>query len=173
MSYKNKIKNIEEIKEILKNLRQEGRKIVHCHGCFDLVHPGHVYQLYEAKKLGDLLIVSITADEFVKKGPHRPFLNEKARAEVLAALEPVDFVVIDKNESSAELLKITKPDIYVKGKEYLNLKHPGLLKEKEVVESNGGEVVFLEMVPDGLGGEYSSTKFIEKIVNHLKEESKR
>ena len=87
-----KIKSIDELKKIVARLKKQDKKVVHCHGVFDLIHPGHIRHLAGAKKEGDVLVVTLTADKFVKRGPGRPFFNENLRAETLAALGHVDFV---------------------------------------------------------------------------------
>ena len=167
MEFLNKLKTPEELEILIVNLKREGKKIVHCHGCYDLLHPGHIRQFNEAKKLGDILIVSLTADEFVNKGPHRPFFKENARAEIIGSLIPVDFVTIDKNYSSANLIGKLKPDIYIKSTD-TDPSHPGLLKEKAAVEAQGGKLVFTPAFNE-IATKYASTAFVEKIIKHLKE----
>jgi len=87
-----KIKTIEELAKILNNFKEKGKKIVHCHGVFDLLHPGHIRYFEAAKKKGDILVVTITKDEYVNKGPDRPYFNEQLRLESVAAIECVDYV---------------------------------------------------------------------------------
>src|SRR6185295_18745199 len=89
-----KIKNFDEISEILEEFKREGLKIVQCHGVFDLLHPGHIRHFREAKTLGDKLVVTLTSDRFVNEGPGRPAFNESLRLESVAALEDVDFVIL-------------------------------------------------------------------------------
>ncbi len=121
---------------------QRGKVVVHCHGCFDIVHPGHIRYLQFAKQQGDFLIVSLTGDPHVGKGEGRPYVPEELRAENLAALEFVDFVYINPTGTAVELLGAVRPDIYIKGREYEHNVHPGFLKEKATVESYGGRVIF-------------------------------
>lgn len=140
-----KIKSQEELVKILEKLRKTGKKIVLCHGVFDLVHPGHIFHFEEAKKEGDVLVVSITADKFVKKAPDRPFFPQEIRAKNLAALEMVDFVTIDPHFSAVEIIKKLKPDVYFKGQEYekaLNDSSRNFFKEVQAIKSVGGEVKF-------------------------------
>ncbi len=167
MEFINKLKTPEELEMLVADLKREGKKIVHCHGCFDLIHPGHIRQFNEAKKYGDVLIVSLTADEFVKKGPHRPFFKEDARAEIICSLASVDLVTIDRNYSSTNLIERLKPDFYVKGKD-TDPENPGLLKEKATVEAHGGKLVFTPIVNE-METKYASTAFIEKIIKDIKE----
>ncbi len=122
--------------------RAAGRVVVHCHGCFDLVHPGHLRYLQYARSLGDRLVVSLTGDAAVGKGADRPYIPQELRAENLAALEFVDWVVIDPHPTAAELLEALRPDVYVKGREYADSNDPRFVKERDVVERHGGRVVF-------------------------------
>ena len=118
----NKIYTLNKISEILKTERKNLKKIILCHGVFDLLHVGHIKHLEKAKKLGDKLVVTITADEFVNKGPGKPVFNERLRAEALAALEDVDFVAINDSPTAINVIKIIKPDFYCKGRDYVDPK---------------------------------------------------
>jgi rfaE bifunctional protein nucleotidyltransferase chain/domain len=122
--------------------RAAGRKLVHCHGCFDIVHPGHIRHLRYAKALGDILLVSITGDAEMKKGTGRPLIPEELRAENLAALDCVDWVYIEPGATAEPLLKDLRPDVYVKGKEYEFNRDPRFQAERAAVEAGGGRVVF-------------------------------
>lgn len=99
-------------------LRRAGSRIVHCHGTFDLLHPGHVYHLEEARALGDVLVVTITADEQVNKGPGRPYFDERHRVKALAALECVDYVVVVPFAAAVEAIECVRGHVYCKGREY-------------------------------------------------------
>jgi len=156
-----KIKPPDELARIVAKLKEEGKKVVLCHGVFELIHPGHLYHFEAARKEGDILIVSVTADEFVNKGPGRPIFPAAVRTEALANLEIVDFVTINSDFSAIELLKKIKPNIYFKGQEYESaLKDPSrnLYKEAEAVRSVGGEIKF-SYTPA-----FSSTNFLK---NHF------
>lgn len=122
--------------------RRAGRAVVQCHGCFDIVHPGHVRHLRQAKGHGDVLLVSITGDATMKKGTGRPLIPEELRADNLAALDFVDWVYIEQRETAAELLAEVQPDVYVKGKEYEVNADPRFRAERTAVERGGGRVVF-------------------------------
>jgi len=123
--------------------RPRTQKVIMCHGTFDIVHPGHIRHLIFAKQQGDKLVASLTCDAHIQKGPHRPYIPEELRAMNLAALEMVDFVLIDRNAKPLENLKLIEPDVFVKGFEYTSHGlHPATREEKEVVESYGGEIVF-------------------------------
>ncbi len=114
---------------------------MHCHGCFDIVHPGHIQHLQYARSLGDLLIVSVSADGHVNKGADRPLIPDDLRAASLAALECVDVVYVNPDPTAAELLEALQPDIYVKGREYETSKDPRFLQERDTVTRHGGRVV--------------------------------
>lgn len=144
-----KIKKLRELAKIAKKLKKEGKKTVLCHGVFDLVHPGHIRYLHSAKKQGDILVVSLTADKYVKKGPGRPIFNQNLRAEVLSSLENVDYVTIVESETAIEAIKKIKPDVYVKGPDYKKRKQniliPRKLEEEEAaIQSVGGKLIFTE-----------------------------
>jgi rfaE bifunctional protein kinase chain/domain len=126
------------------NLKKKKKLIVHCHGVFDLVHPGHIRHFLYCKKLADVLVVSLTSDKYIKKGIYRPLVPENLRAINLAFLELVDFVIINRSPRPYSLLKKIKPDFFAKGIEYLTQSSKKHLtnKEKEIVEKNKGKVVF-------------------------------
>lgn len=115
-----KIVDLVEMAQIAKKVREAGRKLVATNGCFDLLHVGHVRYLQAARGLGDALAVGLNGDGSVRelKGPRRPINNEKDRAEVLAALECVDFVVIFPEMRATRFLEAVAPQIYVKGGDY-------------------------------------------------------
>ncbi|MDX2017247.1 MAG: PfkB family carbohydrate kinase [Planctomycetota bacterium] len=122
--------------------RARGVRVVQCHGCFDIVHPGHIRHLRFARAQGDLLLVSITGDAEMRKGTGRPLIPEELRAENLAALDCVDMVYIEPRPTAAELLAEVEPDVYIKGREYETNNDPRFLREREIVERAGGTVVF-------------------------------
>lgn len=127
-------------------LRREGRRIVQCHGTFDLVHPGHVIHLEEAKKLGDILVVTVTGETHVNKGPGRPFFNDALRARSLAALACVDFVVVVPHPAAVEAIEAVRPHIYCKGLEYSDPSNDvtgNIHDDIAAVQALGGEILFL------------------------------
>lgn len=142
----------------LKKIRDAGRKIVLCHGCFDLMHPGHIKHFQEAKKMGDVLLVTVTPDIYVDKGPGRPVFNQNLRADSIAALECVDYAAINKWATAEELLRFIRPDIYVKGQEFENLedKTGKIQKEYEVAKEIGAQLRFTHEAV------FSSTKLINQ-----------
>ena len=139
-----KIIKKEEAEEIIGKLKKQNKKTVFTNGCFDILHVGHVRYLRESSKYGDILIVGLNSDISVKKikGDSRPINNENDRAEILAELECVDFVVIFDEESPSKLIDELKPDIYTKGADY-SLE---TLPERDVVLKNNIEVKFIKFV---------------------------
>ena len=140
-----KIRTIEELGEIARAAQAEGRSVALCHGVFDLVHLGHVRHILAARNEADVVIVTVTADRFVNKGPGRPIFPENMRAEMLAALGTVDWVGINRTSSAEPILDAVRPDIYVKGSDYENPDDDVTGKiavEREVVERHGGRIVF-------------------------------
>src|SRR5688572_22589360 len=135
--------------------RRAGRTIVHCHGCFDIVHPGHVHHLQFARSLGDVLLVSVSADTHVNKGVNRPLIPDDLRAGSVAALECVDAVYVNPDPTAAGLLERLRPDVYVKGREYERSNDARFLAERDTVVRHGGRVVF-----SGADVVYSSTALI-------------
>ena len=110
-----KITSLSELEKISKKYKEAGMSIVLCHGTFDLIHLGHIRYFQQAKKEGDVLIVTFTADEFCRKGPDRPIFSEDLRAESLAALEIIDHVAMCPYPTAIEAIKIVKPNVYAKG----------------------------------------------------------
>lgn len=144
-SARDKLVSMDQLSEIAKKLRSEGRSVVLCHGVFDLVHMGHVRHLEVARSEGDVLVVTTTADIYVNKGPGRPIFSEQMRAEMLAAIEYVDWVAINPGPSAEPILDAVKPDVYVKGSDYENPDEDitgKINSEREVVERYGGQIVF-------------------------------
>src|ERR1700722_18181016 len=113
-----KVRTIQEIAAITQQLRRAGKSVVQAHGTFDLLHLGHVRHLESARALGDVLVVTLTADRFVNKGPGRPVFGEELRAEMLANLQYVDWVGINDSPDAIAALESIRPDIYVKGSDY-------------------------------------------------------
>jgi len=157
MAFK-KIQAISRLKKIAGTLKRQGKKIVFTNGCFDILHVGHVRYLTKARKMGDLLIVGLNTDRSVRmiKGDKRPIVSEKERAEVLAALEIVDYVVLFDEPEPLRLIAALKPDILVKGADWSK----GEIVGREMVEKAGGKVARIPLVPGS-----SSTNVIEKILS--------
>lgn len=139
-----KIKKKEEISHIAEKLKAENKVIVFTNGCFDILHSGHIKYLYDAKKLGDILIVGLNSDSSIKriKGEKRPIINQEERAYIISALEMIDFIVIFDDDTPYELIKCIKPNILVKGGDWDIEKIVG----KDIVESYGGKVLNIPFV---------------------------
>jgi len=155
---KNKIEDRKDLKKVVERLKKEGKRVVFTNGCFDLIHVGHTRYLEEAKKLGDILIVAVNSDQSVMtiKGKKRPIIPEEERAEVLSALQCVDFVVIFHEPDPLNIISLLKPDVLVKGGDW----GEDAIIGREVVESIGGKVV---RIPEIKGA--STSSIIDKIVN--------
>lgn len=145
-----------KIRAVVKQLKENKKKIVFTNGCFDLIHVGHIRYLRQARSLGDVLIIGLNSDSSVWKikGSQRPIIPEEERAEVLAALEFVDYVVIFTEETPKNLIELVQPDVLVKGGDWSIDKIVG----REIVESYGGTVMQLPFHPGK-----SSSGIIEKI----------
>ena len=142
-----KIFNLNDLKNKILFEKSKNKKIVHCHGVFDLIHAGHIRHLNSAKKEGDFLVVSITADQFVNKGPGRPAFNHNLRAEVISSIGCVDAVFINENKLPSKLIETIKPDIYFKGPDYKRHakdKIKDLAQDIKSVNKVGGKIFFSE-----------------------------
>jgi len=140
----NKILDIEVLAEKVRALKSQGKKVVQCHGCFDLMHPGHIKHFQEARSMGDVLVVTLTPDQYIDKGPGRPAFNQELRAESIAALECVNFVAVNKWPTAEDTLRLLRPDIYVKGQEFEKLedKTGKIQREHDVIKEIGAEIRF-------------------------------
>jgi rfaE bifunctional protein nucleotidyltransferase chain/domain len=141
-AFNRKIHGAAELAKLLGGFPRQ-RRVVMCHGTFDIVHPGHIRHLLYARDKGDVLVVSVTCDEHILKANYRPHVPEDLRAMNLAALEMVDHVVIDRNATPIENIRLLRPDFFVKGYEYgAGPLPPKTQEEKDAVESYGGEIIF-------------------------------
>lgn len=163
---KNKIVNKEDFGNIRDEFRKQHKTIVLCHGVFDLLHYGHIEHLQEAKKQGDILVVSVTAAKYVKKGPGRPYFNDQQRMTFLASLECVDYVILSEAVTVHDIVRFVQPDVYVKGQEYAVAENDvtgNIGPEQEIVEQYGGHIYFTQ------GEVYSSTKLLNNFFGALPE----
>jgi 2-oxoisovalerate dehydrogenase E1 component len=145
-----KIKTLEELALLAKKLKSEGKKIILSHGAYDLIHAGHIHHLKEGAKQGDVLMVSITPDKFIKKGPDRPRFNENERAKFLADLKCVDFVCVNNASDATDVIETLQPDIYLKGedvKDKADNPAENLYREIQLVRQYNGDVCFIESLP--------------------------
>ncbi|GIV19111.1 MAG: hypothetical protein KatS3mg023_0862 [Armatimonadota bacterium] len=157
-----KIKEQRELAQIVQQRRREGERCVFTNGCFDILHIGHIRYLQEARELGDYLVVAINSDESVRqlKGYPRPFVTQDERAEMLAALESVDYVTVYDELTAEAVIRLLRPEVYVKGGDY----KPDSIVEAPLVRSYGGQVVTVTLVQGR-----STTRLVERVVQALAE----
>lgn len=153
-SYRRKIKTVDELRAIIGPFPRD-KKVIMCHGVFDLVHPGHVRHLIYVKEHADIIVASITCDEHVTKAQYRPFVSQDLRALNLAAFEMVDYVIIDHNPTPLENIAKLQPDYFAKGYEYSSGKRE-TKKEIDALKEYGGEILY---TPGDI--RYSSSHLIE------------
>ncbi len=176
--YQKKIKTIGALTKRIIDLKKKGKKVVQCHGVFDLLHLGHIRHFNLAKKEGDVLVVTVTKDKYVKRGPGRPVFNEHLRAEALASLAVTDYVSIIDAPTATEALKVLKPDVYAKGSDYKEKNKDitdKIQEEEDAIKSVGGRMIFTEDIT------FSSSKLINnhfdvfppKTVKYLKNIARR
>ena len=151
-----KIKALQEISTLVAQQQEDGKTVVFANGCFDLLHVGHIRYLQAARALGDLLVLGLNGDKSVRqlKGSGRPLMNQDERAEILAALECVDYLVLFDNLTAEEILERLKPDIHAKGTDYTQESVP----ERDTVLSYGGSIAIV-----GDPKDHSTKNFLRQI----------
>jgi rfaE bifunctional protein nucleotidyltransferase chain/domain len=157
-----KIHSIPKLAAAVAAHKAAGRRVAHCHGVFDLLHPGHIRHLKAAKALADVLVVTITGDRYVNKGPGRPAFNESLRAEFLSSIEHVDLVGINHSDNAAQLIQTIKPDVYVKGTDYVRREDDPtgkIYEEEQAILSVGGQIHFTDEIV------FSSSQLINAHIN--------
>jgi len=159
----NKILTLSQAKTVIAKFRQQHKKVGLCHGGYDLLHPGHIKHFESAKKLCDVLVISVTSDRFVaeRKGKGRPIFNEKLRAYSIAALESVDYVVISDNKRATDIISHLKPSYYIKGPDFIQKTTPGITKERQAIKNVGGEMKYTR------DPTMSTTKIIDYIITQV------
>ena len=163
--YRHKIKTAEELRQIL-GPRPRAKKVIMCHGVFDVVHPGHVRHLLYAKTKAEVLVASVTADLYISKGHHRPHVPQELRALNLAAFEVVDYVIVDRYPTPIENISLLQPDFFAKGYEYTSSGLPPKTREElDALGAYGGEMIF---TPGDIV--YSSTRLIDLAPPSIKSE---
>ena len=164
-----KIISKEDFSKLRQTLRDAGKKVVLCHGVFDLLHYGHIEHLEEAKKQGDILVVSVTAAKYVNKGPGRPYFDDRQRMAFLSSLEIVNYVLLSEAITVHEIVSFVQPDIYAKGQEYARAEDDvtgNIAAEQSIVEKYGGRIFFTQ------GEVHSSTKLLNNFFAALPENVK-
>ena len=155
---KEKVVSQDQALKELKTWREKNKKIVFTNGCFDIIHPGHIDYLSQARDLGDILVLGLNTDQSVRllnKGSNRPINDERTRAYVLAGLASVDLIVFFDEETPYNLIKLLQPNVLVKGKDYEVEKIIGF----DILKENGGQVITIPFL-DG----YSTSSLIKKII---------
>ena len=140
-----KILSVEGLVETIRRVQCDTRSVALCHGCFDILHCGHLRHIETAKAMADFLVVTVTPDCFVNKGPDRPVFREEQRAELLAGLQAVDWVCVSRWKSAVEIIRLVRPNLFVKGEEYESRAHlvnPNFFAEAKATEEVGGKVAF-------------------------------
>jgi len=155
---KEKIVSQDQALKSIKAWREKNKKIVFTNGCFDIIHPGHIDYLSQARDLGDILVLGLNTDQSVRrlnKGSNRPINDERTRAYVLAGLASVDLIVFFDEETPYNLIKLLQPNVLVKGKDYEVEKIIGY----DILKENGGEVITIPFLEG-----YSTSSLIKKII---------
>ncbi len=156
-----KIFNLDELAGIIKKKKINGKIIVQCHGVFDLLHIGHINHFNTCKKFGDILVVTVTPDKYVNKGPNRPAFRENLRVNALAALKVIDYIAINDSSTAVNAIKKIKPNFYCKGKDYsknIDDITGKINDEKKAIKSVGGEFKITEDIL------FSSSKLINQFL---------
>jgi cytidyltransferase-like protein len=141
-----KVVPLDQLADILRQARGEGRRVVHCHGVFDPLHVGHIRHFKDARRFGDVLVVTVTPDRFVNKGPHRPVFGEDLRCEAIAALSVVDYVAVNNWPTAVETIALLKPDVFAKGSEFRTGRDltGAIQAEEAAVQAAGGRLEFTD-----------------------------
>ena len=145
MRGQDKVLSLEQLAKAVHDAQQENRRVAMCHGVFDILHAGHLRHFEAAKALADVLVVTVTPDQYVNKGPNRPVFPHDQRAELVAGLAVVDWVAINRWDSAVETIRLVRPDMFVKGEEYETRAgevNPNFFAEAKMVEEVGGKIVF-------------------------------
>lgn len=165
-----KKQNITSLSKICQKEKKSGKKIVVCHGVFDILHAGHIKHFQEAKLLGDILIVSVTSDKFVNKGPGRPAFNENNRLDSIIAIGVVDYVVLNNNSTATNIINNLRPNIYCKGPDYKNFSDDvtgEIRNEIKAIKKVGGKIFYTS------GKTFSSSTLINRFTNIISDSQKR
>ena len=159
LDVRDKIKPLDDLAEISELSKKNGHSVVLAHGAFDLIHLGHVRHLMKAREEGDILMVTVTDDPYVNKGPGRPVFTAILRAEMLAALGYVDWVGINKAPGADDAIEKIRPSVYVKGSDYATAETDvtgKIVAERQAVEKHGGRIAFTDDIT------FSSSELINR-----------
>ncbi|NKE73146.1 adenylyltransferase/cytidyltransferase family protein [Candidatus Manganitrophus noduliformans] len=140
-----KVLKLEGLAEMVRRLKEDKKTVALCHGCFDIMHIGHLRHFEAVKAMADVVVVTVTPDRFVNKGPNRPVFPDDQRAELIAGLRVVDWVAINSWSSAVETIRLIRPNLFVKGQEYepqTQQVNPNFFAEAKAVEEVGGKVTF-------------------------------
>ncbi|MBU1169626.1 MAG: adenylyltransferase/cytidyltransferase family protein [Proteobacteria bacterium] len=162
-----KLTDLNTLADTIRELKEQGKTVVHCHGVFDLLHIGHIRYFEEAASMGDVLVVTVTPDRFVDKGPYRPAFPEELRAEAVASLKMVHYAAINAWPTAEETLRLLRPDVYVKGSEFKKLvsdKTGKIQRENDVVDEIGARIAFTHDIV------FSSSNLINRYLSNLPRE---
>lgn len=165
-----KVVTLDALQRIVSEAQARGGRVVLCHGCFDPLHIGHIRYFHEAKRHGDVLVVTVTPDKYVNKGEGRPFQSEAIRAEAVAALEAVDYVAINKWPTAVETLRFLRPDVYAKGAEFRedHMDPTGRIAvERREAQKLGIEMIFTDTMME------NATALLSRLARVLEGRSKR
>jgi len=145
MLARKKVLSLEELAELVLQAKTANKVVAMCHGCFDILHMGHLRHFEAARAMADVLVITVTPDRFVNKGPNRPIFPEAQRAEVLAGLGVVDWVAVNRWATAVETIHVIRPSLFIKGQEYefrSKQDDPHLFAEVRAVEEVGGKPAF-------------------------------
>jgi len=161
MTNPRKLVDLQQLRTIIADLRAAGQRVVFTNGCFDIIHPGHILHLQQARQEGNVLVVALNSDESVRqlKGPGRPVFSQQERATVLAALEPVDYITIFDTSRVTGIIETIRPDVYIKGGDYTL--ETLVAEEREALERCGTEIQLLPEI-----GSFSTTDVINRVRNN-------
>ncbi len=162
--------SLEKLAARVSAAKKSGKRVIHCHGVFDLLHIGHIKHFESARRLGDLLVVTLTPDRFVNNGPGRPAFTENLRAEAIAALKCVDYVAINHWPTAEKTIKLVRPSVYAKGPDYKDQRKDrtgGILREEAAVRRVGGRIEYTEDVT------FSSSQVINRQLSSFPDETQK
>lgn len=145
LNTRQRVVTLAQLAEIVAHCKRDGKTVALCHGCFDILHFGHVRHFEAARRLADVLVATVTPDRFVHKGPNRPVFPEEQRAEVIAGLRAIDWVAVNEWDGAIETIHSVRPNVFIKGEEYESpeqLVNPNFAAEVAAVRDIGGRVEF-------------------------------